>query len=1728
MWSYLDFDVMPPSDFMDETWMEEQGIWFPEISLKPTKAEPGDKVTIVGTGFPVGAAVTELLFAGQAQDIPTGAQATTADEAGQFTLIFNIPSDTGLGFYMIEVEAEAEGLPPVFIAKPFEITSSTEASFDMLVNPDWIKGVEQGNSGTTQISIEATGQQAEVTLSVEGLPFGASAAFSPSDTITAPPGGKSSATLTITTSASTPPGKYPLSIKGVSGANERVANFGFGVVMPEAFAIPELTLDPEFAPAGYGDKKLKITFSGAGFPADEAVLLKFAGETIALPENFATDTNGSFDGVFQLPTGLDAGTYMAEVTAGGKKDVKPFTIKPAGSTFIIDPSPPFLPPILQGGSAKTTLTVTSVATTSSTVELSVDGLPDGVTATFSPSATVTASPGSSNSATVTIDVGLGVMPGPYPLSIIGISESETASVPFGFGVMPKIAEGEGHASITINPPGANSGSNITVAGAGFTNGAPITLTTAAEGAATPVDITPGSITVQNDGTWSCQITVPDVPRGIYVVKATDGTISAKTKFDVVSEGTDAITLDISPSFLKVIQGASNTVTLSFTSQNKFKDSIQFSTGYLPLGTSITFKDATGTDIGQYIGTRSGDAEIVTSPASVTPVPGETTTVTVLIETGAETPLGPYTIPLEAKYSETVSEPLNLVVVSDAANLMITPNAGAGDTDVSLAGSGFTSGESITVTFGGDSITTVPSSITAAADGTFTFMLTILAANPGIYQIIATGESSATEAEAVFKVNPANADTFILSAKPAQISVPQGETGIFNLHVEPSGGFNSEVSLSLSGLDAVSADATAAFIPSSGKVTPAIGTVASTNLQITIPSDTEEGDYLLTVSGTGGDITQTVDLNLKVIPVHHRADFSISAAPSSLNIAAGGSATTTISVTSLNAFYDTVDLSVALSNSDAQWPAGVSHDANNAQVTPSTTTGTGSQAITFSIDAGVEPNSWAITITGTSGEKSHSTEITLVSTAAASDSTVVTSPLVDPTTVSKVTPLSVTNADGDTIQFNSIIPEIQAPLSVILEDIDTMPDTFGDIPVNWADARGSISNISTSAATSHINWQFTIGYDPDVLVANNIDATQLNLAYLDADTGEWVVEDTGITVRLTPSSQTITKDTNFTLDIGIEAGTQPISAAAVYLDYDTSKMEVVEIVANTAALGLELGSGYDNSNGRLNYSAGAELGGDPPTGTFTIATITFIGKADSASMPITFSTSGTRITDVSHSGGSVVGEMVDTANNITFANIQHMSAWTLLGSVTEKEVVMSLQPSADSIIFGSTFTVDIYLETFGHQVDSVAAYVNYDKDHLEVESITADESYLTEFDQSIDNDSGQLSYSATDTNFGGNGVAFNGNIATITFNYLGESEDTAITFNEESPRQTNVAYGGGTVSLVLVSCTVDQIYDAPLKLVPDELAGVVVEQEFDMELWVDGAQGEQVNGAAAYIDFDAVYLEVVSITADETYLTESDQSIDNISGELSYSGTADFGSPASGSFKIATIRFSAKAGVNSTDITLSVPGTGNPRNSTVTFGGSAIGGAHINASVSIIPAVPIVGKVILQGMGRPQAGYNVPLTIKLYDSSTEIKSANLLSETALDTFTTAEGDIIIDSIDLATRTITFLIADAPEGTYNITLYSPHSLLNLRNAVTLQAGGTLVMMGTLKEGDAKDSSENSLAIDITDFTRFALAYQTERGDEDWNASADFDRDENISIIDFSLLYMNYGQPSPQTVQ
>jgi hypothetical protein len=211
-------------------------------------------------------------------------------------------------------------------------------------------------------------------------------------------------------------------------------------------------------------------------------------------------------------------------------------------------------------------------------------------------------------------------------------------------------------------------------------------------------------------------------------------------------------------------------------------------------------------------------------------------------------------------------------------------------------------------------------------------------------------------------NPGTSPDFALSASPTSLSVTQGSSATSTISTSVSNGFNSSIALSITGLPS---GVTASFSPAS-IAAPGSG---SSTLTFTASSTATTGTFNTTVSATGGGITHTT-----VIPVTVNAatspNFTLSASPTSLSVAAGSSGTSTISTTVSGGFNSVVSLSAS------GLPSGVTAAFNPTSIAAP---GSGSSTLTFTASSTAAAGTSTITINASGGGVSHNTTISLTIT-----------------------------------------------------------------------------------------------------------------------------------------------------------------------------------------------------------------------------------------------------------------------------------------------------------------------------------------------------------------------------------------------------------------------------------------------------------------------------------------------------------------------------------------------------------------------------------------------------------------------------------------------------------------------------------------------------------------------------------------------------------------------------
>jgi subtilisin family serine protease len=257
--------------------------------------------------------------------------------------------------------------------------------------------------------------------------------------------------------------------------------------------------------------------------------------------------------------------------------------------------------------------------------------------------------------------------------------------------------------------------------------------------------------------------------------------------------------------------------------------------------------------------------------------------------------------------------------------------------------------------------------------------------PGTYPLTITGASGGmtrTTAVTLVVVQPPD---FALSATPSSASTPPGGSASYTVTTASQGGFAGDIALSVSGLPA---PASATFSPAS-----IAGGAGSSQLTVATTAPVSPGSYPLTITGTSGQTTHTAAVTLVVSPP---PDFTLSATPSSASAAPGGSASYTVTVASQNGFAGAVALSVS----------GLPAQASATFAPTSIAGGAGSSQLKVTTTASVSPGSYPLTITGTSGQTTHTAAVILV-VAATPDFSLAVSPTSATVTAGQSTSFTIT-------------------------------------------------------------------------------------------------------------------------------------------------------------------------------------------------------------------------------------------------------------------------------------------------------------------------------------------------------------------------------------------------------------------------------------------------------------------------------------------------------------------------------------------------------------------------------------------------------------------------------------------------------------------------------------------------------------------------------------------------
>jgi hypothetical protein len=240
------------------------------------------------------------------------------------------------------------------------------------------QAVLQGGSTSYGVSITPTGGFAgQVTLSVSGLPGGASGSFAPNPVTT-------SSTLSVTTSTSTPTGTYTLTVTGVGGSLTHTTAVTLVVSGPD-FTLSASPSSQTVLPGGATSYSVSISPTG-GFTGQVTLSVSGlpggGGSGSFAPNPATTSTTLSVTTSTITPTG----GYTLTITGVSGSLTHTTTV-----SLVVIPPPDFTlsdspvsQTVTQGGSTSYSVSISPTGGFTGQVTLSVSGLPGGASGSFAP------------------------------------------------------------------------------------------------------------------------------------------------------------------------------------------------------------------------------------------------------------------------------------------------------------------------------------------------------------------------------------------------------------------------------------------------------------------------------------------------------------------------------------------------------------------------------------------------------------------------------------------------------------------------------------------------------------------------------------------------------------------------------------------------------------------------------------------------------------------------------------------------------------------------------------------------------------------------------------------------------------------------------------------------------------------------------------------------------------------------------------------------------------------------------------------------------------------------------------------------------------------------------------------------------------------------------------------------------------------------------------------------
>jgi PKD repeat protein/uncharacterized membrane protein len=850
--------------------------------------------------------------------------------------------------------------------------SVTGPDFSISASPSFLT-VQPGTVGTSTISLQSLKSfSGTVTLSLPSLPATSPLVSLSNYNITLTPGATAESTLTIKVPLFVPSGSYDSTVTGTSGLLVHQAQVSVYVPPPAPPDI-NLTATPStltFQPGSLGVSTITVT-SLHGFSGTVNLFLNSPLETGLNVKSLSLSSNVTSASAFltvSASQGINPGDYPVYVNAAAPRvyrlTVINVQVRPPSPDFSIAPNPSFFNPIAPGTSTNSTIILKSFNGYSDTLNLVPNAPGTLCDPSISPSdSIVQLSSGSSVNSTVTVTVPSCAASRGYFLGLTAIGthfpmfrDTGIFLQVTGNQTLPDFTLTPTPESVISVPRGSSGNYTVTVKSI---NGFSGPVTVVPNGQFGEV-LNPSRVSLASGGSANVTLTVfapsfypPVCCFGVGLL-ATSVSISHTTGPQMglnITAGTlgPGFSINASPSFLQLVEGHPQNVTLSVGSLNGFSGTVNLSSIFDPQHFTVSL-----------------------SQASVTINPTTPATVQMRISNSSSSSVGTWNIIVTGR-SGRLSQ-------SDQVSLNVTSST---DPDFS--------------------ITAVPSalSLMAGSAGTFTltltslngftgnvFLLGALVGNGTIF--LSPGGSvkttmwvlppvflqygnyiwgatalSGTIVRSFFRiVTVSSRPDFSIQASPTSLSFKAGSLNSSRISLSSLGGFTGTVKL------AIKAFPTGLSLSLTNS-TVTLSAYQTSTLNVTASGSTP-GSYFVVVDATSGNVTRSLALLVNITGTEV-GDFTIQAIPSILSIPQGYTAVTKIILTSLNGFTGSVDLSYS-------YPFSAGGIQSSATLAPSQST---SFNITIQIPHSAPVGTYTYNITAKVGPLIHRLVIQVNVTSAAS-------------------------------------------------------------------------------------------------------------------------------------------------------------------------------------------------------------------------------------------------------------------------------------------------------------------------------------------------------------------------------------------------------------------------------------------------------------------------------------------------------------------------------------------------------------------------------------------------------------------------------------------------------------------------------------------------------------------------------------------------------------------------